>query len=247
MAWRVDIGSLPSLVLIYGWLIFVRMAVDNLYRVIFYLIKAVLNQCLTCWPDLCLPQCIQMYLDVLQRKNEEIKHMKIIKHVSLFLALTMAAVQANAALITFDIQWEGEVAGTTASGELVIEDTEFVSDGFNNFLFTPLAFVDFSMEFTGGANDGLSFGILDFTDILFLLGGPVDFSTDLVGQASFLDFNVFSTAGPNGFVPLVLDLNFELYEVTSVQQSTDVPAPTGVVFLLAGLVGALGVRGRMKK
>ena len=162
------------------------------------------------------------------------------KFLSVIIAVSLAAVSAaNAALTTFDLAWSGVGNGATATGSITFDTSLVNNPGYNDTSSTwAVTSLDVEISGTAGsAGDGIfSLGGDIFDAILFALA-PVDFGSELVGQAGFIDFNVFgssiSGSAANVFKVLATDEDLKL---TSFKASVPDHGSTLALFGL-GLAG----------
>jgi hypothetical protein len=152
------------------------------------------------------------------------------------------AARSQAALETFDLSWSGAsfANSATATGTITFDTSLVNTSGYTSLTgdvgpATPWV-TAFSMTISNAstpAGDG-TFGLSDFNsvpgDIFMSLGGPVDFSTNLVGQANFQDFNVLTNRSnpdaPEGIINFTIqDASIDQLVLTSF--APEVTGPTG--------------------
>jgi len=162
---------------------------------------------------------------------------------------------AQAEMVTFDLEWSGASYGNsaTATGTLVLDISEsFMTSGGYINLGSPASFQSFALTIENASSGNGSFSIAnsDFSDVFLNTGAGLDFSMNLVGQATFYDFNFFSQSGgvgPTGWGPNIFgtDNGFvELLELTSMTVQV-VPLPPAA-FAGLGLLGVLGIKRRYR-
>jgi len=115
-------------------------------------------------------------------------------------ASVLMASAAQASLIDFDLEWSGADFGNTAtaSGTITIDDAVLFNPGFYMGPFAGSGMSDFSVTISGANTGNGTFTSVggDFSSVAFeSFNTGVDFSTELVGQAVFGDFNVFAAFG----------------------------------------------------
>jgi hypothetical protein len=172
-----------------------------------------------------------------------------------FAVASILPVAALAAPITIDLEWDGDAFGNGAhaTGSITFSSLSN-SPGFG---FDPLAAAGvtaLSVTVTGAVSGNGTYGIGDFSDIVFYAFAALDFSAELCGQAGFScvggtgDFNLFnvSPGAPGGTANFVLTsddgLGSSMQLVSMVAQQ--VPEPYVPVLLGLGLAGLLLVRRR---
>lgn len=174
-------------------------------------------------------------------------------------ALTGAVTRAD--LVTFDLTWAG-LGGSAASatGSITIDDASgaLSSPGFTDYYgaIAGSAFSDFTITITDAASGNGTFTQAggDFFEVAFTTFGVLDLSQDLVGQANFYDFNVFTSIGagaPKGTGLFKLSTSEGLGDqlvLTSmtVRAAAVVPLPSAAWAGL-GLLGIMGVKRRMSR
>jgi len=163
---------------------------------------------------------------------------------------------AQAAPITFDLLWDGSPFGNTASalGSITLDRTTLPNPGFRLDTLANFGVTALSVTVSGASSGNGTFGIVDFDRLIWRAGPPVDFTTELVGQAGFQDFNLFSA--PFSGVPTGFGDDFitdsrrgDAMRLTSMiaatPSETPVPVPATLALFGLGLLG-LGLRRRQR-
>jgi hypothetical protein len=104
---------------------------------------------------------------------------------------------ANAAVITFDLSYSGASFGDSAvgTGFISFDNTVLPNTAvtLGNVSPATLGIVNFSITISNASSGNGTFGLSDFTAApngwVWILGGPLNLSANLVGQSNFEDFN----------------------------------------------------------
>lgn len=177
-------------------------------------------------------------------------------------AVMATGLQAQAALLTFNLGWSGASQGNTAQATavLVVDDSMLPNPGSTggngaSALFSELGIVRFDLVVTGASSGNGSFSITDFVSVAWDTGDqPLDLTQELVGQDNGQfpwgsqggmggDFNVFALdPAPSGTNFFVLTTNGGMGDDMVLTNFTPVPIGATLPLALSAL-GALGVFG----
>ena len=135
----------------------------------------------------------------------------------------------------FTLEWAplGTFNNGSAVGTATI-DTD-VLQGLGNFFDEPIentGFIDIELVVTGtGGGDGtFSSDNGDITTLIWTTGGPIDFTSELVGQPNLFDFNVGQFPpgnAPFGIAPFTFSTSSgDLFVLTSFAPAAVIPEPT---------------------
>jgi len=177
-------------------------------------------------------------------------------------ASAMSGSIAVADFVTFDLVWEGgSSSSASATGSVTIDtSTSIIANG-GGYAFGPLAgspFMDFTMTVVGAAGGNGTFTQAngDFDFAFWISTGPLDLSTNLVGQAGLVDMNVGGSAPgtPYALGPFTIEINrngvggSDVLRLSSMTANTitAVPLPPAAWAGL-GLLGVMGVGRRLRR
>ena len=204
--------------------------------------------------------------------------MKLWKVATAATALILST-STNAAPITFNLEYSGAAYGNTAVGNgfITVDDDYWPTNGLllehlkgvtGEVINSPIV-LDLSLTISGASLGNGSFGYADFSSVAWDTHGTLDFSQELVGQATddlpwgtadpyastFAgDFNLFgdeysNPASPFALSPFVLIAGggggSDYLALVSMQVST-VPVPAAVWLFGSGLIGLAGFARRKK-
>jgi len=95
-----------------------------------------------------------------------------------------AASLANAAIVTFDIEWSGEVYenAATATGFITIDDALLPSGDEGGVALPSAAVVDLGIDITGAAAGNGHYSLPDFGSVVFASISPLNLRHQLIGQ-----------------------------------------------------------------
>lgn len=139
---------------------------------------------------------------------------------SLLCSLALGASKPAAAVpVTYNLTFTSGTAAT-ATGSITLDPalltgaSTFPDTGYTSQDASPFVSA-FSLTVTGALSGNGTFTLLDFAagdfgGFLFQQTGPIDFFSELVGQAGFGDFNIFSSPGagaPLGLVSFIAELD----------------------------------------
>lgn len=169
---------------------------------------------------------------------------------------------ATADFVTFDLVWEGiDGSNASATGSVTIDTSSSIIANGGVFGFVPIddsPYMDFAITIIDAAAGNGTFTQADgdFAIAFWRSSGPLDLSTNLVGQAGFLDMNVAGAYDGTPFAagPFRLETNHngiggsDLLELTSMTANTIavVPLPPAAWAGL-GLLGVMAVRQRLSR
>jgi PEP-CTERM motif len=156
--------------------------------------------------------------------------------------------QANAGLISFDLNWAGFQSPATATGMVTFDDTVLPNPGAIGFVTAAtIGITDFMVTVIGASSGNGTFGLADFSGFVWNTGGSaLDLTQELVAQG-LADFNVspFCCGGtpdltaPEGVSPRLFSTNGgtgDLLYLTSMAPK-NVPLPATLTLFGLGLAG----------
>lgn len=163
---------------------------------------------------------------------------------------------ASADEMDFALEWSPTATlGTGSITGTATIDTDILG-GLGSFFNEPIANTGFSnielvVSGTAGGDGTFSSANGDIDSLIWGTAGPIDFTTELVGQPNLLDFNVgFPAPNPNaptGFGPfVVITSSGETFTLTSFRPVAGVvPEPTSAA--VCAIVGSVALLRRRRK
>jgi hypothetical protein len=174
---------------------------------------------------------------------------------------------AEAGFTTFDLSWSGASFGNSAvaTGTITMDPSVLATSGYNDnsgyaLPANPFA-TSFSITISGASSGNGTFTLGDFDTVLINLNGTLDFTKELVGQATAGDpwgtpdgnggdFNLLNQtkpgnpAAPNGTIYFTLTTDAGSGDpmlLTSFRPAPSaVPEPSGIILVSTGL-GLTGI------
>jgi hypothetical protein len=179
----------------------------------------------------------------------------IIKAFAAAILMSIFASFAHADILTFNLSYSGVSLGNNAvaTGNISFDDT-ILSGGpisLGNVSAMTLGITDFSITISGASSGNGTFGLADQLGAgqengwIWVLGAPIDLTTELVGQSGFNDFNWCAGSlscgnplSPGGYQPFSIATSGETGDrliLTSMNSISPVPEPETYATLLVGL------------
>jgi hypothetical protein len=179
--------------------------------------------------------------------NRILKQFRTLIPIAAIALVTAFAIPVHASQQTFDLIYAGiNGSAATASGTITFDPSVVNAD---NGLVTADV-TGFSITVTGASSGNGTFGLADYDDVFIDQSGPLDFTTQLVGQSNLDDFNfltnsVGAAAGaPAGSDPETIQTDNRTEDILTLTSFlpavTAAPEPSPMV---AFAIGALGIGG----
>ena len=167
------------------------------------------------------------------------------------LGVVLAAADTNGDEMDFVLEWAplGTFNTGTATGTATIDTDVLQGTSFFDELIVNTGFTDIEVVVSGTTGDGtFSSGNGELTTLIWQTVGPVDFTTELVGQANLTDFNlgqIVPGSAPIGVGPFTFATSGgEQFLLTSFAPAAAIPEPSSMAALA---IGGLAVATRRKR
>lgn len=121
----------------------------------------------------------------------------MIQRIALTLSLLLASASVLAEPLRFDFEFIEAQGTARANGYIVLETDLITNPGDNNIELPSPAVLDLSVTVTGATSGNGTFGLADFTSVVFdTNGGTLNFGQQLIGQPT--DGEPWGTSTDNG-------------------------------------------------